>query len=91
MVLDIPVQLSVELGRTKVPIMYIMQRAQGSVVDLVALAGEPCELAQHLDLGVHAAQLGIGEPLDRIVQRRIEAQGEGFLCGHGTISRATLR
>ena len=32
MVLDIPVQLSVELGRTKVPIKYILQLAQGSVV-----------------------------------------------------------
>ena len=33
MVLDIPVQLSVELGRTKVPIKYILQLAQGSVVE----------------------------------------------------------
>ena len=41
MVLDIPVQLSVELGRTKVPIKYILQLAQGSVVELDALAGEP--------------------------------------------------
>ena len=39
MVLDIPVQLSVELGRTKVPIKYILQLAQGSVVELDALAG----------------------------------------------------
>ena len=37
MVLDIPVQLSVELGRTKVPIKYILQLA-GSVVELDALA-----------------------------------------------------
>ena len=36
MVLDIPVQLSVELGRTKVPIKYILQLAQGSVVELDA-------------------------------------------------------
>ena len=44
MVLDIPVQLSVELGRTKVPIKYILQLAQGSVVDLDALAGEPMDV-----------------------------------------------
>ena len=44
MVLDIPVQLSVELGRTKVPIKYILQRAQGSVVELDALAGEPMDV-----------------------------------------------
>ena len=41
MVLDIPVQLSVELGRTKVPIKHILQLGQGSVVELDALAGEP--------------------------------------------------
>lgn len=44
MVLDIPVQLSVELGRTKVPIRYILQLAQGSVVELDALAGEPMDV-----------------------------------------------
>ena len=44
MVLDIPVQLSVELGRTKVPIKYILPLAQGSVVELDALAGEPMDV-----------------------------------------------
>jgi flagellar motor switch protein FliN len=44
MVMDIPVQLSVELGRTKVPIKYILQLAQGSVVELDALAGEPMDV-----------------------------------------------
>lgn len=44
MVLDIPVQLSVELGRTRVPIKYILQLAQGSVVELDALAGEPMDV-----------------------------------------------
>lgn len=40
-VLDIPVQLTVELGRTKIPIRHILQLAQGSVVELDGLAGEP--------------------------------------------------
>lgn len=44
MVLDIPVQLSVELGRTRVPIKYILQLAQGSVVELDAMAGEPMDV-----------------------------------------------
>jgi flagellar biosynthetic protein FliP len=39
-----PGQLSVELGRTKVPIKYILQLAQGSVVELDALAGEPMDV-----------------------------------------------
>src|SRR5688572_29916238 len=41
MILDIPVQLTVELGRTRIPIKHILQLAQGSVVELEALAGEP--------------------------------------------------
>ena len=44
MLLDIPVQLSVELGRTKVPIKHILQLGQGSVVELDALAGEPMDV-----------------------------------------------
>jgi len=44
MVLDIPVQLSVELGRTKVSIKHILQLGQVSVVELDALAGEPMDV-----------------------------------------------
>ena len=44
MILDIPVQLSVELGRTRIPIKHILQLAQGSVVELDALAGEPMDV-----------------------------------------------
>ena len=44
LVLDIPVQLTVELGRTKIPIKHILQLAQGSVVELDGLAGEPMDV-----------------------------------------------
>lgn len=44
MVLDIPVQLTVELGRTRVPIKYILQLAQGSVVELDSMAGGPMDV-----------------------------------------------
>jgi flagellar motor switch protein FliN/FliY len=44
LILDIPVQLSVELGRTKIPIKTILQLAQGSVIELDALAGEPMDV-----------------------------------------------
>lgn len=40
-ILDIPVQLTVELGRTKIAIKNLLQLAQGSVVELDGLAGEP--------------------------------------------------
>lgn len=44
MILDIPVQLSVELGRTKVTIKQLLEMAQGSVVELDGLAGEPMDI-----------------------------------------------
>jgi flagellar motor switch protein FliN len=44
MILDIPVQLTVELGRARIPIKHILQLAQGSVVELEALAGEPMDV-----------------------------------------------
>jgi flagellar motor switch protein FliN/FliY len=44
LILDIPVQLTVELGRTRIPIKHILQLAQGSVVELETLAGEPMDV-----------------------------------------------
>ena len=44
MILDIPVHLTVELGRTKISIRNLLQLAHGSVVELEALAGEPMDV-----------------------------------------------
>jgi flagellar motor switch protein FliN/FliY len=44
LVLDIPVQLTVELGRTKIAIRNLLQLAQGSVIELDRLAGEPMDV-----------------------------------------------
>jgi flagellar motor switch protein FliN len=44
MILDIPVLLTVELGRAKMPIKNLLQLAQGSVVELTAMAGEPLDV-----------------------------------------------
>ena len=55
MILDIPVQLSVELGRTKLPIRELLHLAQGSVVELDRLAGEP------LDVLVNGTLIAQGE------------------------------
>ncbi len=43
-ILDIPVLLTVELGRTKIAIKNLLQLAQGSVVELDGLAGEPMDV-----------------------------------------------
>jgi flagellar motor switch protein FliN len=44
LVMDIPVVITVELGRAKLPIKQILQMAQGSVIELDALAGEPMDV-----------------------------------------------
>ena len=43
-ILDVPLRVTVELGRAKLPIREILQLAQGSVVELTKFAGEPLEI-----------------------------------------------
>lgn len=43
-VLDVPVQLTAELGRTRITIKNLLQLSQGSVVELEGLAGEPMDV-----------------------------------------------
>ena len=43
-ILDIPLKVTVELGRTKVYVKELLQLGQGSVVELDKLAGEPLEI-----------------------------------------------
>lgn len=44
MIRDIPVTLSVELGRKKLPIKQLLEMAQGSVIDLEGMAGDPMSI-----------------------------------------------
>jgi len=55
LVLDIPVQVSVELGRTTLAIRQILQLAQGSVIELNGTAGAP------LDVLVNGCLIAQGE------------------------------
>jgi len=43
-IMDIPVKLTVELGRTKLTIKQLLELAQGSVIELEGLAGEPMDI-----------------------------------------------
>ena len=43
-ILDIPLEVSAELGRTKLLINELLQLGQGSVIELNKLAGEPLEI-----------------------------------------------
>lgn len=54
-ILDIPLQVTVELGRTKLLVKDILQLNQGAVVELTKLAGEP------LDIFVNSKLIARGE------------------------------
>lgn len=54
-ILDIPVQLTVELGRTKMPIKNLVRLTQGSVVPLNTVVAEP------LDVYVNGTLVAKGE------------------------------
>jgi len=53
MVLEIPVTLSVEIGRTKININNLLKLNQGSVVELDRLAGEPMDVMVNGTLIAH--------------------------------------
>ena len=42
--LDVPLEVTVELGRTRMLIQELVQLGQGSVIELEKLAGEPMEI-----------------------------------------------
>ena len=44
LILDIPLKVSVELGRTKMLVNDLLQLGQGSVIELNKLAGDPLEV-----------------------------------------------
>ncbi|MDZ7754138.1 MAG: flagellar motor switch protein FliN [Gammaproteobacteria bacterium] len=52
-VLDIPVTLSMEIGRTRLSIRNLLQLNQGSVVELDRLAGEPMDVMVNGTLIAH--------------------------------------
>ncbi|TWI02797.1 flagellar motor switch protein FliN/FliY [Luteimonas cucumeris] len=54
-ILDVPVVLSLEVGRTRMPIRNLLQLNQGSVVELERGAGEP------LDVFVNGTLIAHGE------------------------------
>jgi len=60
-VLDIPVTISMEIGRTKVPIRSLLQLNQGSVVELDRLAGEPLDVMVNGTLIAHGEVVVVNE------------------------------
>ena len=77
--LDIPLEVAVELGRTKMIIKQLLELAQGSVVELDKLAGEPMEIRVNNNLVAKGEVVVVNEkfgvrltdilsPSERIIQ-----------------------
>lgn len=60
-ILDIPVSLSMEVGKTQIPIRNLLQLTQGSVVELDRLAGEPLDVMVNGTLIAHGEVVVINE------------------------------
>ena len=55
LLLDIPLEVTVEIGRTRLPLRALLQLGAGSVIELAKLAGEP------LDVLVNGKPIARGE------------------------------
>ncbi len=60
-ILDIPVTLSMEIGRTRLSIRNLLQLNQGSVVELDRLAGEPLDVMVNGTLVAHGEVVVVNE------------------------------
>jgi flagellar motor switch protein FliN len=60
-ILDVPVTLSMEMGRTRVPIRNLLQLNQGFVVELERVAGEPLDVFVNGTLIAHGEVVVVNE------------------------------
>ena len=61
MILDIPVTIAMEIGRTKINIRNLLQLNQGSVVELDRFAGEPLDVMVNGTLIAHGEVVVVNE------------------------------
>lgn len=61
MVMDIPVTLSMELGRTRISIQELLELNSGSVVELQRMADEPMDVLVNGTLVAHGEAVVIGD------------------------------
>lgn len=60
-ILDIPLEVTVEMGRTKMLINDLLQLGQGSVIELNRLAGEPLDILVNNKLVARGEVVVVGE------------------------------
>ena len=73
-ILEIPVSLSMEVGRTRVSIRNLLQLTQGSVVELERLAGEPLDVMVNGTLIAHGEVVVVNDKFGIRVTDVISAQ-----------------
>lgn len=61
MILDIPVTISMEIGRTHISIRNLLKLNQGSVIELDRLAGEPLDVLVNGTLIAHGEVVVVNE------------------------------
>lgn len=76
--LDIPLQVTIELGRTRMPIHELLSVGPGSVLELSKAAGEP------LDILVNGRPVARGEAV--VVNERFGVRITEVLSAHDRIS-----
>jgi len=60
-ILDIPVTIAMEIGRTRIPIRNLLKLNQGSVIELDRLAGEPLDVLVNGMLIAHGEVVVVNE------------------------------
>lgn len=60
-ILDIPVLMSLEVGRTEISIRQLLQLKQGSVIELDRLAGDPLDVLVNGTLVAHGEVVVVNE------------------------------
>ena len=73
-ILDIPVMLSIEIGRTRMSIRNLLQLNQGSVVELDRLAGEPLDVLVNSTLVAHGEVVVVNDRFGIRLTHVISAQ-----------------
>ena len=94
-ILDVPVTLSMEVGRTRIPIRNLLQLNQGSVVELDRAAGEPLDVFVNGTLVAHGEVVVVNEkfgirltdvisPAERIKKLRVSRRSNGQASSSAT-------
>lgn len=80
LILDVAVTLSLEVGRTRLPVRELLQLAQGSILELDRLAGEP------LDVLVNGIKVARGEVV--VVNENFGVRLTEVVSAHERLERA---